>query len=375
MKFRAAILNQHEAQRPFNITKPLVITELQLRAPQAQEVVVKLKASGLCHSDLSVINGDRSRQIPMVLGHEAAGIIESIGAGVTGFIPGDHVVCVFVPNCGHCVPCSQGRPALCEPGAVANNKGEMLAGGLRLFCDDGDIYHHCGVSAYAEYAVMSQHSLIKIGKDIPFHIAALMGCAVLTGTGSIFNTGYVKPGSRVAIAGLGGVGLAAVMGAVAAGASEIIALDMFDEKLALARELGATKTYNVTTENLTEKVKEYTNGGVDAAFEYAGSARALEMCYALTRRGGHVVTAGLPNPKDMLTIPAVSLVAEEKTIQGSYLGSGVPSRDIPVFLDLYRQGKLPVEKLLTHRIKLDDVNEGFERLADGSAIRQVIEFD
>ena len=174
---------------------------------------------------------------------------------------------------------------------------------------------------------------------------------------------------------LGGVGLAAVMGAVAAGASEIIALDMFDEKLALARELGATKTYNVTTENLTEKVKEYTNGGVDAAFEYAGSARALEMCYGLTRRGGHVVTAGLPNPKDMLTIPAVSLVAEEKTIQGSYLGSGVPSRDIPVFLDLYRQGKLPVEKLLTHRIKLDDVNEGFERLADGSAIRQVIEFD
>lgn len=375
MKFRAAVLNQHNAERPFNVSKPLQISEMQLRSPQAHEVVVKLKASGLCHSDLSVINGDRSRQIPMVLGHEAAGIIEAVGTDVTGFATGDHVVCVFVPNCGHCVPCSQGRPALCEPGAAANNKGEMLAGGLRLFCDDGDVYHHCGVSAYAEYAVMSQYSLIKIDKDIPFHIAALMGCAVLTGTGSVFNTGYVKPGSSVAIAGLGGVGLAAVMGAVAAGASEIIALDVFNEKLELALELGATKTYNVKTDNLTELVKEATHGGVDAAFEYAGSAKALAMCYALTRRGGHVVTAGLPNPKDMLCIPAVSLVAEEKTIQGSYLGSGVPARDIPVFLDLYRKGRLPVEKLLTHRIKLDDINEGFERLADGTAIRQVIDFN
>lgn len=241
MKFKAAVLDRHGVERPYNQTKPLVIREVELREPKADEVLVKLAASGLCHSDLSVINGDRSRQIPMVLGHEAAGVVEKIGEGVTDLVPGDHVVCVFVPNCGHCQPCAEGRPALCEPGAAANGKGEMLSGGLRLFCDDGDVYHHCGVSAYAEYAVMSRYSIIRIEKDIPLHIAALMGCAVLTGTGSIFNTGLVKPGSRVAIAGLGGVGLAAVMGAVAAGATEIIALDMFDDKLALAEQLGATK--------------------------------------------------------------------------------------------------------------------------------------
>ncbi|AAX76193.1 hypothetical protein P053_01436 [Brucella abortus 01-4165] len=375
MKFKAAVLDRHGVERPYNQTKPLVIREVELREPKADEVLVKLAASGLCHSDLSVINGDRSRQIPMVLGHEAAGVVEKIGEGVTDLVPGDHVVCVFVPNCGHCQPCAEGRPALCEPGAAANGKGEMLSGGLRLFCDDGYVYHHCGVSAYAEYAVMSRYSIIRIEKDIPLHIAALMGCAVLTGTGSIFNTGLVKPGSRVAIAGLGGVGLAAVMGAVAAGATEIIALDMFDDKLALAEQLGATKTFNVQSEGVVEAVKEYTKGGVDAAFEYAGSGAALAMCYALTKRGGEVVTAGLPNPKNMLSIPAVSLVAEEKSIRGSYLGSGVPTRDIPLFLDLYRKGKLPVEKLLTHRIKLEEINEGFERLAAGKAIRQVVEFN
>ncbi len=374
MRFRAAIMERSGVQRPYDQTRPLVIREVELSDPKPDEVLVRIAAAGLCHSDLSVINGDRPRQTPMVLGHEAAGIVESVGAAVYDLQPGDHIVCFFAPNCGHCAPCSEGRPALCEPGAVANGKGELLAGGLRLSCEAIDVYHHCGVSAYAEYAILSRYSMVKIDKDIPLSIAALLGCAVLTGAGSIFNSGAVRPGCTVAIAGLGGVGLSAVMGAVAAGASEIIALDVNDDKLEHARQLGATKTFNVMDENVVDTVKSYSRGGVDAAFEYAGSAKALAMCYALTRRGGQVLTAGLPNPKDMLSIPAVSLVAEEKTIRGSYLGSGVPSRDIPMFLDLYKRGKLPVDKLLTHRLKLDDVNEGFERLAAGNAIRQVIEF-
>lgn len=374
MRFRAAVMERSGVQRPYDQTRPLVIREVELSDPKPDEVLVRIAAAGLCHSDLSVINGDRPRQTPMVLGHEAAGIVESVGAAVYDLQPGDHIVCFFAPSCGHCAPCSEGRPALCEPGAVANGKGELLAGGLRLSCEAVDVYHHCGVSAYAEYAILSRYSMVKIDKDIPLSIAALLGCAVLTGAGSIFNSGAVRPGCTVAIAGLGGVGLSAVMGAVAAGASEIIALDVNDDKLEHARQLGATKTFNVMNENVVDTVKSYSRGGVDAAFEYAGSAKALAMCYALTRRGGQVLTAGLPNPKDMLSIPAVSLVAEEKTIRGSYLGSGVPSRDIPMFLDLYKRGKLPVDKLLTHRLKLDDVNEGFERLAAGNAIRQVIEF-
>lgn len=374
MRFRAAVMERSGVQRPYDQTRPLVIREVELSDPKPDEVLVRIAAAGLCHSDLSVINGDRPRQTPMVLGHEAAGIVESVGAAVYDLQPGDHIVCFFAPSCGHCSPCSEGRPALCEPGAVANGKGELLAGGLRLSCEAVDVYHHCGVSAYAEYAILSRYSMVKIDKDIPLSIAALLGCAVLTGAGSIFNSGAVRPGCTVAIAGLGGVGLSAVMGAVAAGASEIIALDVNDDKLEHARQLGATKTFNVMNENVVDTVKSYSRGGVDAAFEYAGSAKALAMCYALTRRGGQVLTAGLPNPKDMLSIPAVSLVAEEKTIRGSYLGSGVPSRDIPMFLDLYKRGKLPVDKLLTHRLKLDDVNKGFERLAAGNAIRQVIEF-
>jgi alcohol dehydrogenase len=198
---------------------------------------------------------------------------------------------------------------------------------------------------------------------------------VLTGAGAVFNGGDVGPGRTAAVVGLGGVGLAAVLGAAANGAETIVAIDRLEQKLDLARDLGATHAFKADDPDLVGKVKEVTSGGVDAALEFAGSVKALEASYAITRRGGTTVTAGLPNPKAMLTLPAVSLVAEERTIKGSYLGSGVPSRDIPRFLGLYMRGKLPVEKLLTHRIKLDDINEGFDRLHDGSAIRQVIEFN
>jgi alcohol dehydrogenase len=375
MKIKAAILEETRREFPYARTRPLNVQEIDLDGPAGGEVLIKIAAAGLCHSDLSVINGDRPRPLPMVLGHEASGIVEEVGSGVDDLVRGDHVVCVFVPSCGHCAPCSQGRPALCEPGAAHNGKGDLLGGGQRLHRGESKLHHHCGVSCFAEYAIVSRRSLVKVEKDVPLHIAALMGCAVLTGAGAVFNGGDVKPGSKVAVVGLGGVGLASVMGAVANGAETVVAVDLFEQKLALARELGATHAFNAADPDLVAKVRDATRGGVDVALEFAGSVKALEAAYAITRRGGTTVTAGLPHPSSNLSISPLSLVAEERTLKGSYLGSGVPSRDIPRFLGLYKRGKLPVDKLLTHRIRLDDINEGFDRLADGSAIRQVVEFN
>jgi len=374
MKIKAAVLEEIGRAGPYAETRPLRIQEVDLEGPGPGEVLIRMVAAGLCHSDLSVINGDRPRPVPMALGHEASGIVEEVGPYVTDLVPGDHVVCVFVPSCGHCAPCAEGRPALCEPGAQYNGAGQLFGGHLRLSWHGKPVQHHMGVSSFAEYATASRNSLIKIDRDVPLHIAALMGCAVLTGAGAVFNGGDVKPGGTTAIVGLGGVGLAAVLGAVAAGAETVVAMDMLEQKLDLARELGATHTFKADDPDIIAKVREATKGGVETVLEFAGSVKALEMSYAITRRGGTTVTAGLPNPKAVLTLPAVSLVAEERTLKGSYLGSGVPSRDIPRFLGLYRRGKLPVDKLLTHRIALEDINEGFDRLHEGNAIRQIVDF-
>jgi len=374
MKIRAAVLEEMGLERPYAISRPLKIQQVDLEGPGPGEVLVKMAVAGLCHSDLSVIEGNRPRPMPMVLGHEASGIVQEIGPYVDDLKPGDHVVFVFMPSCGHCAPCSEGRPALCEPGAVSNGAGELLGGVVRLTYRGQKAHHHVGVSSFAEYTTVSRRSLVKVDRDIPLDIAGLIGCAVLTGAGAVFNTGDVRPGGSTAIVGLGGVGLAALLGAVAAGAETIVAVDRLDSKLEFARELGATHTFNADDPDITAKVREATKGGVEAALEFAGSVKALEFSYAITRRGGTTITAGLPNPKAMLQIPAVTLVAEERTLKGSYIGSGVPSRDIPRFLALYKRGKLPVDKLLSHRLTLDDINEGFDRLADGTAVRQIVEF-
>lgn len=375
MKIRAAVLDEIGRAGPYSQTRPLTVEEIDLAPPQSGEVLVRIAAAGLCHSDLSVINGDRPRPTPMVLGHEGAGVVEAVGEGVDDLQPCDHVVFVFVPSCGHCGPCQSGRPALCEPGAASNGKGELLGGGTRLSRNGERVHHMTGVSSFATHGVMSRRSLVKIDRDVPLDIAALMGCAVLTGAGAVFNLGAVQPGTKTAVVGLGGVGLAAVLGAAAAGAETIVAVDTLDAKLEFAKELGATHVFNATDPDITAKVKEATSGGVDAALEFAGSARALEGAYAMTRRGGTTITAGLPNPKAVLNISPLSLVAEERTLRGSYLGSGVPSRDINRFLRLHGRGKLPVEKLMTHRIRLDEINEAFDRLHAGEAIRQLVEFD
>ncbi len=374
MKIRAAVLEEMGRAPPYAQSKPLIIEELDLAPPGPGEVLVKIAAAGLCHSDLSVIDGNRPRPTPMALGHEAAGLVEETGAGVEDLKRGDHVVLVFVPSCGHCQPCATGRPALCEPAAAANAAGALLSGERRLSRRGAPIHHHLGVSAFADYATVSRRSLIKIDTSVPLDQAALFGCAVLTGVGAVVNTAQVTAGSSVAVIGLGGVGLAALLGAIAAGAERVIAVDLSPAKLGLAGQLGATDQFEADAD-AAEKIRAATSGGVDFALEMAGSVKALELAYKITRRGGATITAGLPPPSAMLQIPAVSLVAEERTLKGSYIGTAVPLRDVPRYINLFRRGRLPVDRLLTDRLKLDDINAGFDRLREGKAVRQIVMFD
>lgn len=372
---RSAVLHNSPVERPYAKTRPLSLDTLQLDAPGTDEVLVKIAAAGLCHSDLSVMNGDRPRPTPMALGHEAAGVVAECGPGVTGLAVGDHVIMVFMPSCGHCAPCAEGRAALCEPGAASNNKGELLGGGVRMHIGDEDVFHHVGVSAFSEYAVVSARSLVKIDKDLPLDKAAVFGCAVLTGMGAVVNTAAVRPGQSVAVVGLGGVGLSGVLGAIAAGAADVIAVDIDDSKLAFARELGATATINSRDADAVERIKAMTSGGVHAAIETAGVEPAFDLAYNITRRGGQTVTASLANPSVNLSIQQVRIVGEERTIRGSYLGGGVPSRDVPRYIALYKQGRLPVDKLITSSGPLDDINQAFDLLAEGKTIRHIIHMD
>lgn len=374
MKIRAAVLNKSPVAPPYAVTKPLVIEDVELAPPGPGEVLVQVRAAGLCHSDLSVIDGNRPRPIPMVLGHEAAGIVEEVGEDVHDLKRGDRVIMVFVPSCGHCAPCSEGRPALCEPGNAANGAGELLSHARRLSRNGAPIHHHVGVSAFAEYAVVSRRSLVKLGEneELPFEIAALFGCAVLTGVGAAVNTAKIRAGERVAVVGLGGVGLSALLGAIACGAAQVIAIDLADDKLALAKTLGATDSFNAGSADIVDRVKAATNGGVDHALEMAGSVKALDLAYQITRRGGTTTSAGLANPAHHFTLSPVRLVGEERTLKGSYVGSCIPARDIPRFIDLYRRGKLPVDRLLSSTGPLDRINEGFDALAKGEVIRHVI---
>ncbi|MBW9086712.1 zinc-dependent alcohol dehydrogenase family protein [Rhizobium wenxiniae] len=374
MKIRAAVLRQSPVVPPFAISRPLSIEELDLDPPGREEVLVRISAAGLCHSDLSVINGDRPRPMPMALGHEASGVVEAVGPGVHDLVPGDHVVMSFVPSCGHCLACAEGRPALCVPGAEANGKGVLLSGERRLVCDEVPVNHHLGVSGFATHAVVSRYSAVKIDRDLPLAEAALFGCAVLTGVGAVVNTCKVQPGQNVAIVGLGGVGLAAVLGTLASGAERVIAVDLAAAKLDVALKLGATDVFLASDVDVIEKIREATGGGVDHALEMAGSTRAFDLAYRITRRGGITATAGLANPVSQFAIPAVSLVAEERRVLGSYLGGCVPARDIPRFIGLYRRGKLPVDRLLSSTGPLEEINEAFDLLHEGKVIRHVITF-
>ncbi len=374
MKVRAAVLRQMGLPAPYAQSKPLVIETVELDPPGPGEILVKVLAAGLCHSDLSVIDGSRPRVMPMVMGHEAAGEVVQAGDGVLDLKPGDRVVFSFVPVCGHCLPCASGRPALCEPGAKANVAGTLLSG-ERRWHDAEPLNHHLGVSAFADHTVVSARSAVKIDPSLKPEIAALFGCAVMTGMGAVVNTARVAPGESVAVFGLGGVGLSAVLGAKAAGAYPLVAVDVVPQKLELARELGATHCIQAGPGvDVAALIKEATAGGVHHAIESVGHEQVLAQAYAATRRGGTTITVGLPHPSKQFSVSAVSLVAEERTVKGSYLGSCVPMRDIPRFIALHQAGQLPVEKLLTQTIRLEDINEAFDKLAAGLAVRQVVVF-
>ncbi|MEU9848876.1 zinc-binding dehydrogenase [Streptomyces sp. NPDC047985] len=372
MRTRAAVLRGVSTARPYSTTRPVEVEELELGAPREGEVLVRIAAASLCHSDLSVVNGDRVRPLPMALGHEAVGVVEETGPGVGRVSPGDHVALVFVPSCGFCADCAAGRPALCERAAAANGTGALLHGPSLLTDASGaPVHHQLGVSAFSEHVVVAQESVVPIPRDVPFTVASMFGCAVLTGAGAVINTAALRPGQSTVVYGLGGVGLSAVLGARAAGAYPIIAVDPVLEKRELALHLGATHAY--APADAVEAIRELTSGGAEVAIEAVGSPKVMAECLTVVARGGRVVSVGLPAPDRVLEVPALAFAGEGKSLIGSYMGDAVPRRDIPRFLDLWRAGLMPVERMHTGTLPLTGINEALEELASGRAIRQVID--
>lgn len=373
MKMTAAVLHEQGLPHPFTVSKPMRIEQVELTAPGPGEVLIQVAAAGLCHSDLSTIEGVRPRKLPTVVGHEGAGVVVELGAGVKDVKVGDHVVTSFVSSCGNCRYCSDARPHLCTVSSASRANGTLPSGLRHLTCDDGsELHHYSGLSVYAQYAAIDQSAVVAIDKRVPLHVASLFGCAVMTGVGAVVNTAKVSPGRSAAVVGLGGVGLNSLMGLVASGAFPIIAADVLPSKLELAKSLGATHTVLANDKNAIAQVRDLTKGGVDFAFEMAGSMPAMEFAYAITARGGTTISAGLPRPEAAIAYPHAAMVQEERTIKGSYMGSCIARRDIPRFLDLYMAGKLPVDKLHAGDLKFEGLNEGFDKLADGSVVRQTL---
>lgn len=368
MKIKGAVLEEIGRNRPYADSKPISISDLELDPPGPGEILVRIEAAGVCHSDLSVVDGNRVRPVPMLLGHEAAGKVEELGEGVTDLSVDDRVVMAFLPRCGQCKNCQTDGRLPCTVGSAANNAGTLLNDGQRLHRDGEDIKHHLGVSGFATHAVVNRKSVVAVGDDVPPEIAAVLGCAVLTGGGAVINTGDPQDGDAVIIVGLGGVGMAALITAISLGKGDVIGVDSVPEKLESAKKLGATSAY--TPQEAIEK-------GLKApvVIEAAGNARAFETAVNLTDVGGKTVTVGLPAPDARASLAPLGITAEARTIVGSYLGSAVPERDIPTYAQLWREGKLPVEALISSHITLDGINEAMDQLADGHAIRQVITFD
>ena len=366
MLIRGAVLESIGAQRPYADSRPITIGELELDPPGPGELLVQVEAAGLCHSDLSVVDGNRVRPVPMLLGHEAAGRVVEAAPRDDG--PGRAARRHDLPAALRRVQRLRHRRARAlHPGHAANNAGHLIGDAQRLHRDGADIFHHLGVSGFADHAVVHETSVVPVADDVPAEVAAVLGCAVLTGGGAVLNAGRPTPGQTVAVVGLGGVGMAAVLTALAQDGVRVVGIDTLPDKLEAARRLGAHDAF--TPDQAVEQGLR-----AEVVIECVGRARAFEAAIELTAPGGRTVTVGLPAPDDTATVSPLALVAQGRTIIGSYLGSAVPSRDIPVFADLWRAGRLPVEHLVSSHITLDEINAGMDELAEGRAIRQVITF-
>jgi NDMA-dependent alcohol dehydrogenase len=359
-EIRAAVL--------YEFGQPLVVEELELDPPKAGEVLVRMAASGVCHSDLHVAQGIHPTALPVVLGHEGAGVVEEVGPGVVGLGAGDHVLLTWLPYCGHCRQCVRGRPNICENTAWYD---ATLEDGTCRFHRHGEPVHNYNTSSFAERSVVPARTAVKVEPSLPLSELAVMGCAVMTGVGAAINTARVRPGDTVAVVGCGGVGLNVVQGARIAGAAMIVAVDVVAAKLELARELGATAVVDASRCDPVEAVRELAGGGVDHAFEALGRPETIETAVALTGRGGQAVLIGMASPEVRVGLDALTTTLEERSVRGSWYGSCVPLRDIPLLIELYRDGRLRLEPLIT-TCGLDDVNDAFERMQAGETARSVI---
>ena len=360
---RAAVLHAFE--------EPLVVEEVELDPPKAGELQVRMAASGVCHSDLHVALGTHPTALPVVLGHEGAGIVEEVGPSVEGFAPGDHVLLTWLPYCGYCRQCARGWPNRCENTAWYD---ATMEDGTCRFHLNGQSVHHYNTSSFAERSIVPVRTAVKVDPSLPLSELALMGCAVMTGVGAALNTAHVRPGDSVAVVGCGGVGLNVVQGARIAGATAIVAVDVVAAKLELARELGATAVVDASAGDPVTAVRELVPGGVDHAFEALGRPETIETTLALTGRGGQTVLIGMAPPDARIPLDALTTTLEERCVRGSWYGSCVPLRDLPLLVELYRSGSLRLDPLITP-CTLDEVNDAFRRMQGGETARSVIVYD
>lgn len=369
MKVKAAVL--------YEIGKDLSIETVELAKPRDREVLVRITATGVCHSDLSIARGTLKVRLPSVLGHEAAGVVERCGPGVSKVRPGQRIAINWTPPCGHCFYCLEGHPMLCEPMVEGRAKGGLLDGVRLLSRSDGGKLHHMScTSSFAEYAVIPESGCVPIGDDIPDTIAALVGCAVTTGFGAAVNDAAIKPGGSVAVWGAGGVGLNAIMGSVVQGAERIVAVDPNPRKEAVAKRFGATDYINPCEVNdVPGALREMTGGrGVDASIDCTGRLVALEQGWDSLRKAGTLVSVGIPHEGDVLGIEARMIPNSMRRLVGSYYGGGVPERDFRRIFDLYRRGRLDLDALVGETLPLEGINNAFRKLEAGYDTRMVITF-
>lgn len=357
-------------------TNKLTIETVELAPPKAGEVLVRTQAAGVCHSDLHTYRGELRTQPPLVLGHEGAGVVEAVGPGVTKIKPGDRVLVNWLPACESCELCLKGHYNLCERLATTSFAGALLDGTSRLTTLEGaSLKQYLGAATMAEYMVISETSAIPFASDVPFEVAALIGCAVMTGVGAVINTAAVRAGSSAAVIGCGGIGLSAVMGCKLAGCQPIIAVDVMAGKLAFARQLGATATINAREVDPVEALRELTRLGPDYVFDSVGSATTIPQALRATRPGGAAVIVGLHAALNDVPVSTLALVLQNKRLLGSFVGSAHPQRDLPMLLKLYQAGRLPVDDLITKHYPLEDLPQAFSDMEAGNVARGVIVFE